>query len=161
MAEPESVDRRLDRVERQIDSLFAMIEDVTKTSLDISDINVPHKNGYPWWLGEGQHPPGELGGIVVDEGEARSTPCLVYPLSDTSELVFSKGIVGALDEKQKTLYCTERVVREITPAQQARIETVKKAVVTCQQEVQAIPKGDRLPPYLQCMSREMKNASSK
>ena len=51
----------------------------------------------------------ELGGIVVDEVKAKSTPCHGYRVTidgKTSELVWSPGIVGALSESEKAKYCT-------------------------------------------------------
>lgn len=50
----------------------------------------------------------ETGGIVVDEEVARSTPCHGYK-EDKTELVWSPGIVGALNEAEKVKYCQLRI----------------------------------------------------
>jgi len=51
----------------------------------------------------------KTGGIVVDEKRALSTPCHGYRVrlnEETSELVWSPGIVGALSKSEKVKYCT-------------------------------------------------------
>jgi len=45
---------------------------------------------------------GNFEGIVVDEELAKKSPC--YKI-DGTDLVFSKGIVGALSDEQKEKYC--------------------------------------------------------
>ena len=45
---------------------------------------------------------GDFEGIVVDEEKAKKSPC--YRI-DGTDLVFSKGIVGALSDEQKEKYC--------------------------------------------------------
>jgi hypothetical protein len=45
---------------------------------------------------------GDYEGIVVDEKVAKESPC--YQIDDT-DLVFSKGIIGALNDEQKKKYC--------------------------------------------------------
>jgi len=50
----------------------------------------------------------ERGGIVVDEKKALASRCHGYriPLDgEVSELVWCKGIIGALDEEEKKKYC--------------------------------------------------------
>ena len=95
-------------------------------------------------------------GIIVDEGVARATPCTRFDLGEESELVFSKGVVGALDEGQKALFCPETVTKPLTPEQEKRLRGWRDSADTCKQEIAEVPKGDKLEPWLTCMSRELK-----
>ncbi len=45
---------------------------------------------------------GNFDGIVIDEEKAKESPCIKI---DGTNLVFSKGIVGALSEEQRKKYC--------------------------------------------------------
>ncbi|MGH7611780.1 MAG: hypothetical protein ACREN4_07150 [Candidatus Dormibacteria bacterium] len=100
-------------------------------------------------------------GFVVDQARAREdTPCLCYELrrreGGTSELCFKHGIVGALDEPQKDLYCEGRELRPPTAAQQARLQDFQDSAEVCKVEVEEYPKGEELDPFLSCMSRELR-----
>jgi len=58
------------------------------------------------------------GGIVVDEQAALSSPCHGFRIEldgKVSELVFSKGIVGALSEEEKEKYCKRGIIWEEPP----------------------------------------------
>ncbi len=63
------------------------------------------------------------GGIVVDEAVALNTPCHGFKIElngKTSELVFSKGIVGALSEDEKVKYCKLGIRWEPPPSKLAQ-----------------------------------------
>lgn len=93
-------------------------------------------------------------GYVVDEGLARSTPCVGYRL-DGGELVWSKGITGALDEKQRALYCGEMVWKEEPERLKQRVAVFKQAATVCRDRVAALEDPvERLVAYRQCMSEE-------
>jgi len=51
---------------------------------------------------KGEQDYGSYEGIVVDEEKAKKSPC--YRVDGTN-LVFSEGIIGALNEEQKEKYC--------------------------------------------------------
>lgn len=94
-------------------------------------------------------------GIVVDEGVARATPCTRFDLGEGKELVYSKGIVGGLDEGQKALYCPETTTKPLSEAQQQRLRDWRDAANVCKGEIAEVPKGEQLQPWLGCMSREL------
>lgn len=92
-------------------------------------------------------------GIVVDADVAARTPCTVYSI-DGSEIVFSKGIIGALDKAQKEAYCPTKEYKK-SPGIEKRLRNWQEAVNICKTEIADIPKGERLEPWLSCMGREL------
>lgn len=107
--------------------------------------------------------PGATGhpGFVIDEGEARGTPCTAFDLGEGQRLTFSEGILGALDEGQVALYCPETVVQELTDEQRARALQFKEAGDTCGLEVAGKDPDERLDPWMACMSKEAKRRGVK
>jgi len=91
-------------------------------------------------------------GIVVDADVAARTHCTCYKIDDT-EMCFSKGIIGTLSKPQIEAYCPTKVYKEqgITK----RVKSFKEAVDVCKAEIAKYPKGERLEPYLTCMSWEL------
>ena len=92
--------------------------------------------------------------IIVNEALARSTPCKCYPIGDGKKLCFSKGAIGALDQSQRKIYCTEEIdVKDggITH----RIEQFREAAKVCKTRIEGLPKGERLHPWLECMGEEL------
>lgn len=94
-------------------------------------------------------------GIVVDDGVARATPCTRFDLGNGKELMFSKGIVGGLDEGQKALYCPETITKPLSDEQQRRLLGWRESADVCKGEIADFPKGEKLQPWLACMSREL------
>jgi hypothetical protein len=92
-------------------------------------------------------------GIVIDPEIAASSPCKCARVNG-SEICFSHGIVGGLDEEQKKLYCRPKTFFE-SPGLEARIGQFKEAVVAAQEKIKDIPKGQRLEPWLLAMSEEL------
>ena len=95
-------------------------------------------------------------GIIVDEGVARASACTRFDLGGGSELIFSKGVIGALDEGQKALLCTETVTKPLSPEQERRLRGWREAAATCKGEIADLPDGKKVKPWLLCMSRELK-----
>lgn len=98
-------------------------------------------------------------GYVVDEEEARAAehPCLVYETeAKERELVFKRGIVGPLDERQRALYCTVEERREVTPAQEAARERLAAAAELCKEQVADLPHGEKMGPFEACLMGELK-----
>ena len=93
-------------------------------------------------------------GIVVDEARARATPCRCIEYRPGKKLCFSKGIIGALSDEQEKIYCPTTVPLE-SPGLERRLESWMGAVETCKAEIAGIPKGEKLEPWLSCMSREL------
>ncbi|MBA7703328.1 hypothetical protein ES703_112110 [subsurface metagenome] len=63
-------------------------------------------------------------------------------------------MVGALSDEQEKLYCptVEKIER---PGTVERMRNWQEAVDVCKAEIEPIPKGERLEPWLSCMSREL------
>ena len=141
---------KADELERRVIAVEEQIE--TRAGTMTQNGDQPMEKDF---LFEFNHEPGHIGGVVVDDEVARTSTCHRMNLNGGA-LVFSKGIVGALDEGQRELYCPETVDVELTPEQKKRYEDFKDAVVVCQTEIKDVPKGERLQPWLKCMSREAK-----
>jgi len=99
-------------------------------------------------------------GIVVDEAKAKATPCRCYEYKSGKKLFFSPGVVGALSDEQETLFCKTVIPLE-SPGIERRMENWGEAVKTCKAEIAGIPKGERLVPWLSCMSRELSDRGVK
>jgi len=70
------------------------------------------------------------GGIVVDEERALRSPCHGYDLGDSGRLVFSEGIVGALDKYEREKYCKVGLDLKPPPPRLAtRIKALREAGV--------------------------------
>lgn len=95
----------------------------------------------------------ESPGIVVYPDVAKASPCKCAAV-DGSELCFSAGIIGAMDEGQKELYCNPRTTFK-SPALKKRLTVFKQSVKAAQKKVKDIPKGERLQPWLAAMSEEL------
>ncbi len=93
-------------------------------------------------------------GIVVDEPLAKASPCRCIEYRPGKKLCFSKGIIGALSDDQEKIYCPTTVPLE-SPGLERRMESWMESVETCKAEIAEIPKGERLEPWLTCMSREL------
>ncbi len=93
-----------------------------------------------------------LGGIVINKEEAESGACTCY-----DKVCFHKGIIGALNAEERSRYC--RTVHEgHSEAMMHRIAHWNKAIQICQAVIKPIAKGERLEPWLGCMTKELKNA---
>ena len=95
---------------------------------------------------EKKHSPG----IVVDADVAARTPCTAY-----GPIWFSKGIVGALDAAQKEAYCPT-VEHNESSGIKIRLENWMAAMKMCKEEIKDIPKGEKLEPWLSCLSQELR-----
>jgi len=93
-------------------------------------------------------------GVVVNEAVAMASPCRCIEYRPGKKLCFSKGIVGALSDEQEKVYCTTTVPLE-SPGLEKRLDDWMESVGVCKAEIAPIPKGERLEPWLSCMSREL------
>ncbi|MBA7469157.1 hypothetical protein ES707_04423 [subsurface metagenome] len=93
-------------------------------------------------------------GIVVNEAEAKASPCRCTEYRPGKKLCFSKGIIGALSDEQKESYCPTTVFVE-SAGLEKRFEDWMESIGTCRTEIAGIVKGERLDPWLGCMSREL------
>ncbi len=117
----------------------------------------PFLDGSPS-LGDFVNPAGR--GIVLDEAVAREAPCIGYELRGRgagADLVFAKGIDGPLSDDQVAQYCDDIRIRDVSPEQLQRLTDFRESAELCSTEVEATaPGGERLEPYLSCMSRELR-----
>jgi len=98
-------------------------------------------------------------GIVLDEAVAREAPCIGYELHGRGagpDLIFAKGVEGPLAEDQVEQFCSDIRIRDVTPDQLERLTAFRESAAFCSGEVDDAPRGDRLEPYLSCMSRELR-----
>ena len=106
----------------------------------------------------------ELGGRLIDwiphvEGSPgieykaplEPVPCTCYEV-DGTKMCFRHGIIGTLSQEQRKRLCSEEIIK--TEGIARRVKAFKAAVEVCKVEIEKFPKGQRLEPYLRCMSVE-------
>ena len=93
-------------------------------------------------------------GIVINEVLAKATPCRCIEYRPEKKLCFSKAIIGALSDEQEKIYCPTIEPIE-SPGLERRLKDWMESVEICKAEIAEIPKGERLEPWLSCMSREL------
>jgi len=128
----------------EIQSIAAKVAEKLSENIAVGNLllhSVPYQEGSP--------------GIVVNEATAMASPCRCIEYRPGKKLCFSKGIIGALSDEQEAIYCP--VTEELeSPGIEKRLKDWMDAVETCKAEIAPIPKGERLEPWLSCMSRELK-----
>ncbi|MBA7666588.1 hypothetical protein ES703_74669 [subsurface metagenome] len=97
------------------------------------------------------------GGIVVDEAKAKATPCSCTEYKPGKFWCTSKGVVGALTDKQEGLYCNPREIVE-RPGIKERMTKWGEAVEFCRGQLPPTDGRTRLEIYLDCMSKELTKA---
>lgn len=133
------------------DIIFERLE-VIESKIDTNSEGTKIEN----WMQEAFNAPGTIDGIVVDEGKARESDCRRIALGDSSHLVYSKGIVGALNHDQEKLYCTNITDVDIPPEVAARTKILRDATIICQEQVHDLPADERLAIFMPCLVREAK-----
>lgn len=98
-------------------------------------------------------------GIVIDEGRALSTPCIKIELGEGRRpLVYSHGIMGALDDEQKQVYCVPGYIEhEVTPKQRERLATMEVASKKCSAETTGEAGREHIQRFFTCLSKELKS----
>lgn len=91
-------------------------------------------------------------GIVVNTDVAARTPCRCYVV-DKTQMCFSKGIIGTLSEAQREAYCPSKEILTEGGLVE-RIKKFKEATRVAHKEIEHLPKGERLEPWLEAMGRE-------
>lgn len=128
----------------EIQSIAAKVAEKLSEDIAVGNLllhSVPYQEGSP--------------GIVVNEATAMASPCRCIEYRPRKKLCFSRGIIGALSDEQEAIYCP--VTEELeSPGLEKRLKDWMDAVETCKAEIAPIPKGERLEPWLSCMSRELK-----
>jgi len=90
---------------------------------------------------------------VIDPSTAYRV-CHGFKLDDEL-MLWSRGIVGTLSDSQEKLCQKVYILEPVPPALVKRHEEFSEIAHTCSQRVrEEYPKGERLLPYLECMSEE-------
>jgi hypothetical protein len=131
----------------EIQSIAAKVAEKLSENIAVGNLllhSVPYQEGSP--------------GIVVNEATAMASPCRCIEYRPGKKICFSRGIIGALSDEQETIYCpvTEKLE---SPGLEKRLQDWMDSVETCKAEIAPIPKGERLEPWLGCMSRELRARS--
>lgn len=130
--------------DKEIDAIATKVAEKLSEDMLVGNLmlhSVPYQEGSP--------------GIVVNEATAMTSPCRCIEYRPGKKLCFSRGIIGALSDEQEAIYCP--VTEELeSPRLEKRLKDWMDAVETCKAEIAPIPKGERLEPWLSCMSRELK-----
>jgi len=92
-------------------------------------------------------------GIVVNEALAKATGCRCYKV-DTTEMCFSRGIIGTLSPPQREAYCPTKEF--LTEGIAKRVKLFKEAAEEAKKEIAHIPKGERLEPWLHAMGKALR-----
>lgn len=131
----------------EIQSIAAKVAEKLSEDIAVGNLllhSVPYQEGSP--------------GIVVNEATAMASACRCIEYRPGKKLCFSRGIIGALSDEQETIYCP--VIEKLeSPGLEKRLENWMESVEICKAEIAPIPKGERLEPWLGCMSRELRARS--
>lgn len=97
-------------------------------------------------------------GIIIDTELAGKSTCTCHAIGPTDEpediICFSPGIIGTLSNKQDREFCKTKIIIRDNGIKK-RVEKFRDASDVCEKEIKTIPKGERLLPRLECMSREL------
>ena len=97
-------------------------------------------------------------GVVVDPDLARATPCIRIEMEKDAHKVYSKGIIGALDEEEQALYCQGGFEdRALTEAQRDRMSTMQEAAGECKRQMEEKQPQDRVGSFFGCLGEELRN----
>ena len=92
-------------------------------------------------------------GVIIDEREAKQSPCLCIQLKNGKVLCHSRGVVGFLSPEQQKKFCYGTYIRPATPQMEERLQKFAELSHRCSEKVrEEYQKGDRLMPFLDCMS---------
>lgn len=91
---------------------------------------------------------------VLDEARAKANPCHCFAY-DGRDYCFAKGAIGMLSQEQQADVCRLPKVFEVKPGMKKRFENFSEAAKAAHKEVETVPKGERLEPWLHAMSGEL------
>lgn len=101
-------------------------------------------------------------GLVVDAGLARSSRCTRLALGSRT-LVFSPGVIGALDAEQEALYCAEGFDEMGGPPELGdRLQMLEGLAAACVAETEGIEDpAERLEAYFTCLGEKIGGKSER
>jgi len=91
-------------------------------------------------------------GIMVDTDVATKTSCRCYTYEGEPAICYSKGIIGSMSKGQIEAYCKPLI--EI--GESKRVREFKEAAAEAKKEIEGIPRGERLEPWLREMSKSLR-----
>lgn len=93
------------------------------------------------------------GGIVVDEELARATACRCFEYQG-KDYCFSKGVIGMLTQEEEERFCPTR--NYAANGRKERYQKFAAAAEKAHRKIEEIPPGERLIPWLETMSQELR-----
>lgn len=91
--------------------------------------------------------------LIVDEARAKASPCSCIEYKGR-HYCFTKGAIGMLSQEQVPEYCPTKEYT-VSPGLKERFEKFSEAAEEAHKEIEEIPKGERLEPWLSAMGREL------
>lgn len=96
-------------------------------------------------------------GLVVDELEARNTPCKCVRIHKDDgtyeDICWSKGVIGILSDEQEKLYCPSKM---FIPIEDTEIDAVMDTLAELSHEAKGMPLPDRLKYIKQHFDEKLK-----
>lgn len=91
---------------------------------------------------------------ILSEERAMANPCQCFPY-DGRDYCFAKGAIGMLTQDQQDHLCKAGKIMEVKPGLRQRFERFAEAAKEAHKKIEAVPKGERLVPWLESMSHEL------
>jgi hypothetical protein len=92
--------------------------------------------------------------LVVDEARAKASPCRCFKYKGR-DYCFTHGAIGMLTPEQESEFCGAGKSYNVGAGAKQRFEKFAEAAEEAHKEIEGIPKGERLEPWLRSMGREL------
>ena len=128
-------------------------EKVVSKILEESVVSVLDVNGHGLLLHFTEHE--MLGSArIVNEAQVKANPCNCFSYKDRDYCFARHGAIGLLSKEQQEL-CKAGKVYEVKPGMKKRFIKFSEAAEAAHKQIEAIPKGERLGPWLHAMGEEL------
>jgi hypothetical protein len=91
---------------------------------------------------------------ILDEAAVQANPCNCFTYKGRDFCFAKHGAIGLLSQEQLEL-CKAGKVYEVKPGMKERFEKFSQAAEAAHEKIEAVPKGERLGPWLSAMSEEL------
>ncbi|MBA7652376.1 hypothetical protein ES703_60206 [subsurface metagenome] len=95
----------------------------------------------------------EPGALIVNPERAKATPCKCF-MYKGRDYCWSPGAIGMLKQEEEAIYCPTKEY-EVRPGIKQRFEEFSEAAEEAHKEIESIPKGERLEPWLEAMGKAL------
>ncbi|GAI71688.1 unnamed protein product [marine sediment metagenome] len=95
----------------------------------------------------------EPGALIVNPERAKATPCKCFTYKGR-DYCWSPGAIGMLKQEEEAIYCPTKEY-EARPGITQRFEEFSEAAEEAHKEIESIPKGERLEPWLEAMGKAL------